>query len=65
MSMLLYVDGVDSNSNGVERINRGFVSIRSDGGGNRSEEGMRVSSILFSIYATCRVQKKSFYRHLI
>ncbi|MCE2509309.1 MAG: hypothetical protein J4G04_08505 [Nitrosopumilaceae archaeon] len=64
MSTFLYVDGVDSNSNGVERINRGFVSIRSDGGGNRSEEGMRVNSILFSICATCRVQEKSFYRHL-
>ena len=65
MSTFLYVDGVDPDNNGVERINRGFVSIRGDGGGNRSEEGMRVNSILFSVYATCRVQKKSFYRHLI
>ena len=65
MSTFLHVDGIDSSNNGVERINRGFVSIRGDGGGNRSEEGMRVNSILFSIYATCRVQKKSFYRHLI
>ena len=65
MSTFLHVDGIDSNNNGVERINRGFVSIRSDGGGNRSEEGMRVNSILFTICATCRVQKKSFYRCLI
>ena len=65
MSTFLYADGVDPDNNGVERINRGFVSIRGDGGGNRSEEGMRVNSILFSVYVTCRVQKKSFYRHLI
>lgn len=65
MSTFLHVDGIDSNNNGVERINRGFVAIRSDGGGNRSEEGMRVNSILFTVCATCRVQKSSLYRCLI
>ena len=62
MSTFLHVDDIDSNNNDVERINRGFVSIRSDGGGNRSKDGMRVNSILFTICATCKVQKKSLYR---
>ena len=36
------IENVDSNNNAVERINRGFVAIHSDGGGNRSEEGMYI-----------------------
>ena len=65
MSTFLYVDGVDPDNNGVERIDRRFVFIRGDGGGNRSEEVMRINSILFSVCAICSVQKKSFYRHRI
>ena len=64
-SAFLFANGVDSSNNGVERINRGFVSIRNDNGGNISGEGMRVNSILFTTHAACRVQKKSFYRHII
>ena len=64
-STFLRADGADPDNNSVERINRRFVSIRGDGGGNRSKEGMRVNSILFSAYPTCRVQKKRFCGHLM
>ena len=62
--MFLHVDGIDSNNNGVERINRRFAAIRSDSGGSRSEDEMRVASVLFTIYATCSVWKKNSYRRL-
>ena len=62
--MFLHADGVDSNNNGVGRINRGFAAIRSDSGGSRSEDGMRVASVLFIICTTCSVWKKSSYRRL-
>lgn len=62
MFMFLHVDGIDSNNNGVE--SRGFVAIRSDSGGNRFEDGMRVASVPFTTCATCSVQKKSSYRRL-
>ncbi|MDE0526714.1 MAG: hypothetical protein OXI27_09010 [Thaumarchaeota archaeon] len=42
-------------------MNRKFVSMRSDGGGSRSESGMRASSILFTVFATCRLNGTSFY----
>lgn len=58
LSTFLYVEPT---SNAVERINRGFVSIRSDGGGNVYEKGMEANSTLSTIYATCKVRKESFY----
>lgn len=64
MLIFLHVDGVDSNNNGVGGINRGFTAIRSNSGGSRSEDGMRVASVLFIIYTTCSVWKKSSYRRL-
>lgn len=51
--MFLHADGVDSNNNGVGRINRGFAAIRSDSGGSRSEDGMRVA--IATIINSCRV----------
>lgn len=57
-------DYVDADSNAIERVNRGFVSIRNDGGGNRSPNGMKANSILFTILVTCKVQNKSFYEHI-
>ena len=48
-------DTIDSGNNGVERMNRKFVAIRDDDGGNRSSEGMDASSILFTVFATCKV----------
>lgn len=62
--MFLHVDGVGSNNNGVGRINEEFAAIHSYSGGSRSEYGMRVASVLFIIYSTCSVQKKSSYRRL-
>lgn len=38
-----------------------FVSIYSDGGENRSEFGMRINSILFTILATSKLNDESFY----
>ncbi len=61
ISTFLHIPGLDPDSNDVERMNRKFVSIRSDGGGSRSESGMRASSILFTVFATCRLNGTSFY----
>lgn len=38
-----------------------FGSIHSDSGGNRSELGMRINSILFTILATSNLNDESFY----
>ena len=43
-------------------MNRKFVSIRDDGGGNRSPEGMEVNSILFTVYAAYKVLNTLFLR---
>ena len=34
--------------------------MRDDGGGNRAGEEVRVNSILFGAYTTCKIQKR-FY----
>ena len=46
-------------------MNRKFVAIRSDGGGNRSPKGMEANSILFSAYATDILNGASFFEHVI
>ncbi len=55
MTTCLHVDGIEPDNNAVERVNRRFVAIRSDGGGNRSQKGMDANSILFTLLATDRI----------
>ena len=57
--------GVALDSNGVERVNRRFVAVRSDGGGNRTQRGMGTNSILFTIMATDWINGKSLFEHLV
>ena len=61
MSTFLYIPGLDPDSNYVERMNRTFASISSDGGGNRSILGMEANSILLTVFATCKLNGTSFY----
>ena len=39
MTTCLRIPGFSPDNNAVERANRRFVSVRNDGGGNRSPEG--------------------------
>lgn len=57
--------GVGPDNNGVERVNRGFVAVRSDGGGNRTQSGMDANSVLFTVMATDWINKKSLFEHLM
>ena len=57
--------GVALDSNGVERVNRRFVAVRSDGGGNRTQSGMDANSILFTIMATDWINGNSLFDHLV
>ena len=61
----LYKKWVAANSNDVERLNRIFVSVRSNGGGNRTQKGMDANSILFTIMATDWINGNSLYEHLV
>ena len=61
----LYLQGIAPDNNAVERVNRKFVAIRSDGGGNRSADGMEANSVLFTIMATDRINGASFFDHLV
>ena len=65
MTTCLRIPGISPDNNAVERANRRFVSVRNDGGGNRSQKGMDANSVLFTMVATDRVRKKSFFDHLI
>ncbi len=65
MTTCLHVDGIEPDNNAVERANRRFVAVRSDGGGNRSRKGMDANSILFTLLATDRINKDSFFDHLV
>ena len=56
---------IGPDNNPVERVNRKFVAIRSDGGGNRSADGMEANSVLFTIMATDRINGTSFFDHLV
>ena len=60
----LHKHGIPPDNNTVERMNRRFVSIRNDGGGNRTSIGMDYNSILFSVRATCILNGDSFYEFL-
>ena len=57
--------GVAPDSNGVERVNRRFVAVRSDGGGNRTQRGMDANSVPFPIMATDWINGKSLFEHLV
>ena len=61
----LYRDRIAPDNNAVERVNRKFVAIRNDGGGNRSSDGMEANSVLFTIKATDRINGASFFDHLV
>ena len=61
----LYQKNVPPDNNSVERVNRRFVAVRNDGGGNRTQKGMDANSILFTIYATDWINGKSFFDHLV
>ena len=52
-------------NNGVERVNRRFVAVRNDSGGNRTQKGMDANSILLSIFATDWINGNSFFDHLV
>ena len=65
MSTHLYNKDVSVDNNGVERVNRRFVSVRNDGGGNRSQKGMDANSVLFTLKATDWINKRSFFDHLV
>ena len=65
MTTHMYDEDVDPDSNGVERVNRRFKVIRTDGGGNRSQKGMDANSVLFTIMATDWINKDSFFEHLM
>ena len=65
LTTYLRKEGIPIDSNGVERMNRKFVAIRSDGGGNRSPKGMGANAILFSVYATDMLNGTSFFKHVI
>ena len=41
------------------------MAIRNDGGGNRSADGMKANSVLFTIMATDRINGASFFDHLV
>ena len=56
---------VPPDNNSCERANRVVVCVRGDGGGNRTEKGMRANSILFTIKLTDKINERSFYDHMI
>lgn len=57
VSTHLQKEGVPVDNNGAERVNRRFVSVRNDGGGNRSQTGMDVNFVLFTIKTTNYITK--------
>lgn len=65
MSTHLYNKDVSVDSNSVEQVNRRFVSVRNDGGGNRGQKGMDANSVLFTLKATDWINKRSFFDHLV
>ena len=65
MTTCLRIPGISPDNNAVERANRRFVSVRNDGGGNRSRKGMDANSVLFTMLATDRVRRESFFDHLV
>ncbi len=61
MSTFLHIKGIPPDNNDVERTNRVFVSIKNDGGGNRTSRGMEANSILFTLLATGKISGESFF----
>ena len=57
--------GVAPDNNGVERVNRRFVAVRNDRGGNRTQKGMDANSILFTAMATDWINGRLFFDHLV
>ena len=56
---------VPPDNNSCERANRVVVCVRGDGGGNRTGNGMRANSILFTIKLTDKINGRSFYDHMM
>lgn len=50
-------------SNGIERVNRRFVAVRSDGSGNRAQRGY-ANSVLFTVMSTDWIKWKKPLRIL-
>ena len=65
MTTFLRQKDVPPDNNSCERANRVVVCVRGDGGGNRTEKGMRANSILFTIKLTDKINGRSFYDHMI
>ena len=65
MTTFLRQKGVPPDNNSCERANRIAVCVRGDGGGNRTEKGMKANSILFTIKLTDKINGRSFYDHMI
>jgi hypothetical protein len=62
----LYCPGlVDATNNLAERVMRMLVVIRKNWGGNRTEHGARVQSILTSVMCTARQQDKDVFELLV
>ena len=65
LTTYLREEGVAIDNNPVEQMNRKAVCVRDDGGGNRSERGMRANSILFTAMATDLLNDVSFFDHIV
>ena len=65
MTTFLRQKGVPPDNNSCERANRVVVCVRGDGGGNRTEKGMKANSILFTIKLTDKMNMRSFYDHIV
>ena len=65
LTTYLREEGLSIDNNPVERANRKVVAVRDDGGGNRSEKGMRANSILFTAMSTDRINGLGFFDHIV
>ena len=65
MTTFLRQKDVPPDNNSCERANRVVVCVRGDGGGNRTEKGMRANSILFTIKLTDKTNGRNFYDHMM
>ena len=65
LTTYLRKEGVAIDNNPVERMNRKVVCVRDDGGGNRSEKGMKANSILLAAMTTDMLNGVSFFDHIV
>lgn len=65
MTTSLSIREMPPDNNAIERTNRRFVCIKSDGGGNRSQKGMDANSVLYTIFATDKLNGTDFFEHII